>query len=191
MTATIDRFMPVSDVREHFAIDVRAPADLAFDTAGDFDFSSIPLVRGIFWMRGKVMGSSGPPVASTGIFALTASLGWGTLSHIEGREHVAGAVTQPWLADVKFRAVEADRFAAFTEPGFVKIVWTIEAEPLDAARCRLRTETRALATDDASRRKFLAYWRWARFGILPIRWLALPAIKRRAEHAFRTRHAGP
>jgi hypothetical protein len=178
-------------VREHYALNVRAPAALTFDTAGHFDFASIRLVRAIFWMRGKFMGSSGPPVANMGIFALTASLGWGTLAHVEGREHVAGAVTQPWLADVKFRAVEPERFAAFADPGFVKIAWTIEVEPMDPGRCRLSTETRAIATGADSRKKFLAYWRWASPGIFLIRYLALPQIKKDAQNAFRSRHAGP
>ncbi len=97
-----------------------------------------------------------------------------------------GAVTQPWKADVKFTPVAPDRFAAFAEPDLVKIVWTLETEPLGATLTRFRTETRAVATDGAAQRKFLRYWRWARFGIVLIRWLLVPALRREAERRART-----
>jgi hypothetical protein len=63
----------------------------------------------------------------------------------------------------------------------VKIVWTLEAEPLGLALTRFRTETRVLATDEEARRKFRSYWRWARFGIVLIRLLMLPSLRREAE----------
>jgi hypothetical protein len=37
--------------------------------------------------------------------------------------------------------------------------------------------------------KFMRYWRLARFGIVLIRWLMLPAIRREAERRYRE-HAG-
>jgi hypothetical protein len=45
----------------------------------------------------------------------------------------------------------------------------------------LAQETRAAATDETARTSFLRYWRWARFGIVSIRRLLLPAIRRAAE----------
>jgi hypothetical protein len=184
MPATIDRFLPHYDVRERFGTVVRAPAELTFEIAGQFEMESIPLVHAIVWMRGVLMGSKAPAAPHTGFFAMTTALGWGTLARVEGRELVAGAVTQPWLADVKFTPVPAERFAAFDEPGLVKIVWTLETEPIDAGRCRLFTETRALATDGTARRLFLRYWRWVRFGSIPIRWLLILAIRREAERRY-------
>ena len=49
----------------------------------------------------------------------------------------------------------------------------------------LATETRAVATDAEARARFRRYWRWARFGIVAIRWFMLPAIRREAERAWR------
>ena len=88
---------------------------------------------------------------------------------------------QPWLADVKFRAVPTDQFAGFAEPDLVKIAWTLQARSLGPSLTELSSETRVAATDDAARRRFLAYWRWARVGIYSIRWLLLPAIRSKAE----------
>jgi hypothetical protein len=113
-------------------------------------------------------------------------MGWGTLLHEPGRLHVAGAVAQPWLADVRFTSLSADDFAAFAAPDMVKIVWTIEAEPVGPALTRFRTETRAVATDAPTRRKFRRYWRIFGIGIVLIRWLLLPAVRREAERQYAT-----
>ena len=133
-------------------------------------------------MRGKILGATPLPVRrSQGLVAETVGLGWGVLAKRPSRELVMGAVTQPWQADVKFTAVAPDRFAAFAEPDLVKIVWTLEAEPLGPTLTRFRTETRAVATDGAAQEKFLRYWRWARVGIVLIRWLLLPRLRWEAE----------
>jgi hypothetical protein len=184
----LDRFMPQPDIRERHEGLIEAPADLVFDVAMHFDLQSIPLVRTIFWLRGKLMGaaSAGPRVPQ-GLIADMMSLGWGVLAHRQGREIVMGAAVQPWEADVKFRAIPAEQFVEFAEPDLVKIAWTLEAEPLGQALSRFASETRAVATDEAARARFLRYWRWARFGIVAIRWLMLPAVRREAERRFRER----
>jgi hypothetical protein len=41
-----------------------------------------------------------------------------------------------------------------------------------------------VATDAGARLKFRRYWRWARFGIVAIRLLLLPAIRRAAERRW-------
>lgn len=86
-----------------------------------------------------------------------------------------------YTIDVVFRPIPAEEFAAFQEPGLVKIAWTLEVEPLGPSRCRLTSETRVVATDAEARARFSHYWRWARFGIVLIRRLMLPAIRRQAE----------
>lgn len=182
----LDRFMPQPDIRERHETLVRAPADIVCDVALHFDLQSIPLVRAIFWLRGKLMGaaSAGPRVPQ-GFIAEVMGLGWGVLAHRQGREIVMGAAVQPWQADVTFRPIPAEQFAEFAEPDLVKIAWTLEAEPLGHDMSRFASETRALATDAAARTRFLRYWRWARFGIVAIRWLMLPAVRREAERRFR------
>ena len=97
---------------------------------------------------------------------------------------VFGARCQPWLANVTFTALNADDFEAYAEPGQVKIAWTLETEELAPALTRLGQETRAAATDEAARTRFRRYWRWARFGIISIRLLLLPAIRRAAERRW-------
>jgi hypothetical protein len=171
-------------VRERFEVTVHAPADVVFDTAMNFNLQSIPLVNAIFWLRAKVLRVPHIRMAK-GIVEETTALGWGRLAYTSGRELVMGAVTQPWFGEVKFRAVPPESFVDFNEPDMVKIAWTFEAESIDTEHTRLRTQTRVIATDDNARRKFRAYWRKFGIGILMIRWLALPAIRRQAERRYR------
>ncbi len=178
----INWFMPAADVTERHETLVHAPADVVFDVARSLDMQTGPAIHAIFWLRGKLLGATPMPARRRqGLVTETVALGWGVLGERPGRELVMGAVTRPWMADVKFTAVAPDRFAAFAEPDLVKIVWTLEAEPLGPALTRFRTETRALATDGAAQRKFRRYWRWARVGIVLIRWLLVPRLRREAE----------
>ncbi|HEV2670513.1 MAG TPA: hypothetical protein VGU74_05430 [Gemmatimonadales bacterium] len=178
----IESFMPASDVRTCDEIIVHAPANVVFDTAEHLDLLSIPLVRAIFWLRGKIMGAAPtPPRRATALVAETKSLGWGQLARRPGRELVMGAVTQPWKADVTFTPIPPDAFLTYAEPDRVKIVWTLEAVPIEPTLTLFRTETRVQATDAAAREKFLRYWLVAKIGIFMIRWLHLPALRKAAE----------
>lgn len=181
----LDWFMPDYDVVERHAIHVRAPADVALAAAKQVDLQRAPLVRAIFHAREFALGSAPVlPRRPRGLIEETTALGWGRLVEVPGRELIMGAVTRPWLADVVFRAVPSAAFAAFREPGVVKVVWTIRADPQPDGTSILRTETRAFATDAQARRRFR--WYWARFspGIVLIRLFVLPAARADAERAY-------
>ena len=90
-----------------------------------------------------------------------------------------------WQSDVVFRALPPDQFKTFNEPGFVKIVWTPRADPVDDSKSVFRTETRAVATDEQARRKFRRYWALASPGIFVIRLLSLMPLKAEAERRVR------
>ena len=189
-TRAIERLIPAWDVRSYHQTIVQAPADTVFGVAEHFDLQSIPLVRAIFWLRGKLMRASrSSPRRPAGLVAETKRLGWGELYRRPGRELVMGAVTQPWLADVKFTAVPEDEFLGYGEHDRVKIVWTIEAVPIEPGLTLLRTETRVRATDLVAREKFLRYWRFAQYGIELIRRLHLRAVRRAAELQHRIERA--
>jgi GTP cyclohydrolase II len=72
----------------------------------------------------------------------------------------------------------------------VKVLWTLEAEPLHEARSRFATETRAVGTDAQAQAKFRDYWRRFGGGAMVIRWLLLTAVRRTAERRWRADRAG-
>jgi hypothetical protein len=121
-----------------------------------------------------------------GLLAQTKALGWGVLAEVPGREIIMGAVTQAWLADVVFRGLTPEEFAAFNEPGYVKIAWTLRADPISAGESVFRTETRAVTTDPTARAKFRWYWSKASPGIWLIRQMTLGPLKREAERRAET-----
>lgn len=181
----LDRFMPVYEIAERHHIHVAAPADITFAAACQQDLMALPVVRAIFNAREVVLGSEpDTAVHPRGLLALTRSIGWGVVAAVPGREVVMGAVTQPWYANVVFRPVPPDKFAAFDEPDYVKIVWTIRADAIGANASIFRTETRAVATDAAARAKFRRYWSFLSPGIIVIRWASLRPLKAEAERRF-------
>jgi hypothetical protein len=180
----LDRFIPQPDIRKRHQITIRAPAPFVLHWARELDIQSIPLVRAIFSLRTRVLGAKVTPRRSAGLVDDMLSLGWGRLAEEPERYFVAGAVCQPWQANVTFRAIDPEQFASFAEPGLVKIAWTLEAEPLSPSVTRFATETRVVATDDNARARFQHYW-WAfGTGIVLIRWLLLGAIRRQAEQRW-------
>jgi hypothetical protein len=178
----LDRFIPVYDVVERHQIEIAAPADVTLLAACEQDLLQLPLIRTIFKAREVAMGARPADAAlPSGLLASTLALGWGVLADVPGRQIVVGAVTRPWEADVHFRAGPPDEFAAFWQPGLVKIVWTLRADPIDETTSLFRTETRAVATDRDARDRFRRYWAFASPGIGLIRTLSLHPLKRDAE----------
>jgi hypothetical protein len=182
----IERFMPTGEVAERHEIRVNAPAEYTFAAARDMDVNRSPLVRAIFAVRtlpSRLRGEA-PRQSFKPLLAETLALGWRILAEAPDREVVVGAVTQPWRADVEFRGVEPDAFAGFAEPGYAKIVWTLETEPLGPTASRFRTQTRVCTTDLRSRELFRRYWAVFSPGILLIRQQSLKLVKAEAERRF-------
>jgi hypothetical protein len=180
--ALLDRFMPAYDVVERHHIAVNAPAEDVLAAAKSQELDRLPLIRGIFRMRQMVMGADEvAAVLPRALLPQMLALGWGVLAEHPGREVVVGAVTKPWQANVVFEALRPDTFEPFDQPGYVKIAWTLRADPLGEHWSMFRTETRAVATDVEARRRFRLYWSLASPGIGLIRWLSLRPLKMAAE----------
>lgn len=185
-------YLPRPEFRERHEVVVRAPAEFVFEAAEHFELTSVPLVRAIFRMRERLMGVRAAAERDRRPFVESAqAMGWGILELRAGRERVMGAECRPWLADVTFEPLAPEEFAVDLRPDRVKIAWSLEATPMGPARARLASETRVAANDAPSLAKFRRYWRWARFGIVAIRWLVLPAIRRDAERRWREHRLQP
>jgi hypothetical protein len=178
----LDRFMPEFEVVERHHVRVAAPAGVTLAAATDIDIMASPVVRAIVAARDLALGSTrGSETRPAGLLESMRSFGWGVLAESPGREIVVGAVTRPWEANVVFRAIPPAEFAGFSEPGLVKIAWTLRADPIGPAGSVFRTETRAVATDADARRRFRCYWALVSPGIVLIRRTMLGPIRREAE----------
>jgi len=178
----LDVFMPRCDVAERHHVGVGAPAGVTFGALMDMNLEESLLIRAIFKGREMLLGAA-PDTKQRprGLVAVTKELGWVVLADMPGHEVVMGAVTRPWEANVVFRGIPPGHFAAFNEPDYVKIVWTLRADAIGDYSSIARSETRAVAIDASARRKFR--WYWSRFsaGIVLIRELSLRLVKKEAE----------
>ena len=178
----------MTDVVDRHHVRVAAPPAITMAIARDMPLFQLPLVRAI--IRGRELMLGAGAVARrplSGLLAEVTSMGWGVLADVPDREVVVGAVTKPWEPHVTFRSVPADAFAAFAEPDYIKIVWTLRADPDGAGGSVFRTETRALPTDAEARAKFRRYWPVFSPGIRLIRRMALREVKRQAERGAHER----
>jgi hypothetical protein len=64
-------------------------------------------------------------------------------------------------------------------------VWTLRADPINAAESIARTETRVATTDLVARKAFRRYWSLVSPGVEVIRWVSLRLVKREAEGRMR------
>lgn len=184
--ATLDRFMPEYEVVERHRIRISAPAGLTWAAVREMDLQRSPLVRAIFRGRELLMHAGHEaPMPREPLVAQVLQLGWGILAEEPGREIVFGAVTQPWDAEPTFRALPPSEFAAYDEPGWVKIVWNLAVDSTGATTSRFRSETRVVTTDADARKRFRRYWTMVEPGVRLIRRSSLRIVKDDAEHRYR------
>ena len=180
----LDRFIPDYDVVERHHVRVEAPAAVTVAAPREGNLDS-PLVTAIFKAREIVLHAGAPkPIEARGLVNVFTAIGWRILDETPEREIVFGAVTQPWKPDAVFRGVGPAEFRSFSEPGYVKIVFTLRADPVNEQTSIFRTETRVVPTDAGARRTFR--WYWARFspGIIVIRHALLRGVKQDAERQY-------
>jgi hypothetical protein len=184
--AALNRFLPTYEVSESHETPVKAPAAITFKAARELDLQKSPLATILFKSRRLLMGGKGPDTTEhrTTLEELR-SLGWAVLEEVPGRSMVFGAVTRPWESNVRFRGLPPNEFERFQEPGYVKIIWTLEADPVDSTRSIFRTRTRVATTDAEASDRFRIYWTQFSPGIVLIRKQALGLVKAEAEKRAR------
>jgi hypothetical protein len=178
----LDRFLPAYDVVDRHHVHVAAPAAVTLACAAEVDLFDVFAVRAMFKGRQMILGGAvDDRPRPRGLLAEARSLGWVVLAETPGREIVLGAVTRPWEANVIFRSIPAETFAAFNERDYVKIVWTLRADAVGDSASIFRTETRAAATDPWARVQFRRYWAFLSPGIILIRRMMLGQVLAAAE----------
>ena len=127
----LDRFIPAYDVSGRHEIPISAPAAITLAAAREMDLLGLPVVRAI--IRGRELAFGSTPDEQPRPRGPIQGRCWHSdgVSSLRFRtaKIVVGAVTQPWKANVVFQALPPDQFATFQEPGYVKIVWTLRADP--------------------------------------------------------------
>jgi hypothetical protein len=184
----LEEIVPEYDFGEVHAVRLCAPPGEALRAVKLVGLGEMPLVRVLFTVRSVpayVVGKRGLPSAGKDpLYGQMLEFGFVSIGEEPGRELVVGGIGQMFRASGGRTPIFRDvsEFVAFREPGYAKVAMNFSARPLESGS-ELRTETRVVATDAASRRRFGRYWRLIQPGSALVRrgWLA--AAKRRAERA--------
>jgi hypothetical protein len=97
------------------------------------------------------------------------------------KEILLGTIGQPWNWRKDLLKFSKEYFLRFNEPNYAKIVWNFNFQE-QGKKTLVSTETRILCTDEASRKKFRAYWFFIRplSGLVRIELLKL--IRKSLDH---------
>lgn len=163
MTA-LDELIPRPHLREIDRVRVPAPAEAVWEKVRHGELAQARLIRALFSLRSLMMrdrtGAS-PTIRIDDLRSSTDRPGFQILMEDPPHELAVGAIGKVWRLRIPFVHVSgAQDYAAFAQPGFVKVAWAIRVTSSDAAaQCQLEIEVRVHATDDESWHKFRSYFR--------------------------------
>lgn len=173
----LDRVLPTPLRVERDFVELDAPPERVWERVRHADLSTSPLVKALFSARTIADEGAAPRLSLDALESTPVRPGFQLLIDDPPRELVVGAIGKVWQLDIPFVHVDdAVAFAAFDEPGFVRVAWAIQLSPLGERGTRLDLEVRVDATDEASWKKFRAYFLVVGPGSRFIRWLTLRAL---------------
>lgn len=187
----LDRFMPHYDLTVVHSGVFRVPPAVCYEAVLSLDVFEAPLIRALIDARGAPLRLAGirdgqhladdPVRLRTFRMRDMPQRGWLLLGETPDVEMVLGLVGQPW----KLRGaspstpVTPETFTEFHEPGFLKIATSVRVDAYGNGSTILVVETRAVASDPESRRRFMPYWRVVGPFSHLIRWKAMRMLERR------------
>jgi hypothetical protein len=160
--ALIDRLMPGYDVSEVHRARILASPESTYRAARNLDLARSRTVRALVAARGiplVLKGRRPRPRPSTLSIDDLLGAGFVWLGEDPGVEFVLGVVGAFWRPTGGVLRVEPQDFESFDRPGCAKAAWNFRVVAVRATdRSVVTTETRVMAPDQTSRRKFLLYW---------------------------------
>jgi hypothetical protein len=181
-TMTLDDVLPAPHFRERHSRRIAAPPAAVWQALQELRLGDLRVSRALLGVRtlpARLLGSRTPRMVS-GRFLEEGPVP--VLATEQERCIVAGGVMQPWklFGGEDPPQLDTEGLRGFTAPGWVKVGLDFVLEP-DGAGTTLRTETRVIATDARTRRRFGFYWLLIRAGSGVIRRDMLRAVAQRAE----------
>lgn len=173
----VDELLSDFDMDSWQQIHVAAPAETVYATARRLDMSSSWLIRFLFRLRGM-------PRSALNAEGLS-RIRFKPLHEDPPRGFVLGLVGKFWTASGRLLDFEPSEFRELDAPGFAKAIWSFDITSESPTTSSLRTVTRVLCADPASRRSFRRYWMVIGPFSRVIRARMLRIVKRSAERSHR------
>jgi deazaflavin-dependent oxidoreductase (nitroreductase family) len=167
----IDRFLPHYDFAVVHASVFQAPPEVCYQAARGLDLMRDPVIRTLLGLRslpqrladrqGGHRKASGEGTPTFGLDDMI-RYDWILLGEEPSVEIVFGQIGRPWkpVGASTGPSVEQAGFAAFDQPGFAKIAFSLRVQPYGATSSIVTMDTRIVLTDPQSRRRFTHYWKF-------------------------------
>jgi hypothetical protein len=161
----LDVLIPAPGLREYDSVELALPIDEAWNIIRHSDLADAPLIRSLFALRtlpSRVLHRAHEPfsVRIDDIVSTNERPGFAVLVDDPPHTVAVAAIGKVWEPNIEFVHVgSASEFAEFTEPGYVRVAWSLSLTPLDDRVTNLGIEVRVDATDAQSWRHFRQYFR--------------------------------
>jgi hypothetical protein len=161
--SALDRLIAEPRRRELDHVDLAASTDEVWESVRHRDLPQSRLTRALFALRTLPERLAGRTVDGVVLrlddMQSSVELPGFQILADGPHEVVVGAIGKVWRLAIPFTHVpDATAFAAFDEPGWIKVAWALRVVPRDDLGSRLELELRVDATDDASWTKFKRYF---------------------------------
>lgn len=164
----LDEYLPQFDVRIRCATRIVASSATVYASLWTTNFDHWGVTRSLYAVRTLPSFPSRPVKTWHRFydqlfrrrFTLDQMLleGFALLDERRGEELVLGTIGRFWRARGELRAPNPVQFRAPAPAGTAKAAWSFEVGAQANGATELKTETRVLCADAATRRRFCAYW---------------------------------
>jgi hypothetical protein len=158
----IDDFAPNPDARETHSIAINAPREIVYRALWTADLGGSALIKGLLALRSLpqfiASGFRSSPRNHQVTLQTIINSGFGVLAEKPNDEIVLGVTGRFWRPTGNLSPFNRSDFNRPVPAGLARGVWNFEISEGNNRQTILRTETRVICGDPASRRKFLAYW---------------------------------
>ncbi len=175
-SSLLDAILPEYQFVSRHQRRIGAPLERVWTCVLTSDFSAVPIIRVLVRMRGIHVEGRSPHSLMRGVRAH----GFMELAARQYQEIVIGGIAKPWQSGAGIiSGLDADGFAAFSTPGYVRIALNLALAPA-GEHTLLSTETRVQALDAFAHRRFRIYWTLIRLPSAAIRNAMLRDVAKRA-----------
>jgi hypothetical protein len=182
----IDSFAPNPDAVEVHSILINAPPDVVYQALWIADLGDSIAIKLLMLLR------SAPQILARGFRAsphnqritlqTLIDSGFGLLAEKASEEILLGVTGKFWRPTGNLSPFNRSDFDLPVAAGFARGVWNFTTSEGHEGQTILRTETRVVCGDSASRRKFFAYWLVVRPFSGLIRQIMLRRVRKVAEN---------
>ena len=186
----LDEFLPEPDHTTRQSRWIAAPPSVVWDALHEVKLTGLPVTVVLSAARFLPVLFSGKGFGELHDRPFLEVLPVPPLSSEAPSSVVFGGALQAWRlgGGEEPPKLDASGLREWSEPGWVKAGMDFRLTPVGNGT-ELSSETRVVATDDASRRRFRLYWVFVQPGSTAIRWEVLTAVALKAEARARARAA--